>query len=157
MRIGQGFDAHRFKAGRPLILGGVKIPSELGLEGHSDADAVTHAVCDALLGALAKGDIGTHFPDTDDRYKDISSLILLGEVARIMEQDRFKLVNMDITVIAERPLISPFAARMLHSIAGTLGVGADKICVKATTTEGMGFCGRGEGIAALCICLLTEL
>lgn len=153
-RTGIGFDVHAFSENRRLVLGGVEIPFDRGLSGHSDADVVVHAVIDALLGAAGCGDIGSLFPDSDDRYKDISSLLLLKEAAAIIKDKGFTTGNIDITVIAERPKIAPYAADMIKNIAETLGVGGDKINIKGTTTEGLGFTGREEGIAAQAVCIL---
>ncbi|VAX25985.1 2-C-methyl-D-erythritol 2,4-cyclodiphosphate synthase [hydrothermal vent metagenome] len=155
-RIGQGFDAHRFQAGRKLVLGGVAIDSERGLLGHSDADVICHAVCDALLGALALGDIGKHFPDSDMRYKGISSLILLEKVTEMVDSKGYWLGNLDIVVAAESPKISPYILDMRNNIASSLGADLSQISVKATTTEGLGFTGRGEGIAVWAVALLNE-
>ena len=155
MRIGQGYDAHRLAAGRDLILGGVRIPWEKGLLGHSDADALTHAVIDALLGAAGLGDIGAHFPDSDARYRGISSLTLLGEAVRLVKDNGFTVINVDTTVIAQRPKLSPYREEMRQTIAAALGTGADSVNIKFTTEEGMGFSGRGEGISALAVCLLA--
>jgi 2-C-methyl-D-erythritol 2,4-cyclodiphosphate synthase len=156
MRVGQGFDAHRLTAGRKLILGGVDIPWEKGLFGHSDADVLTHAVCDALLGAAGLGDIGRHFPDTDPRYKGVSSLALLGRCARLVEECGYRIENVDATLIAQAPKIAPFRLKMAENIAQALGVPAERVNIKATTTEGMGYTGTGEGMAALCVACLAE-
>jgi 2-C-methyl-D-erythritol 2,4-cyclodiphosphate synthase len=156
MRVGIGFDAHRFGKGRPLILGGLEIPFHLGLEGHSDADVVIHAVMDAILGAVAAGDIGEHFPDNDDRYRDISSLVLLSEVAGLVEQQGFQIGNIDVAVVLEKPRLSPYREQMQKRIAQALNLEVKKIGIKATTTEGMGFAGRGEGIAAYAVALVEE-
>ena len=153
--IGQGFDAHRFKKGRALILGGVSIPHDLGLEGHSDADVLVHAVMDALLGAAGLGDIGRHFPSTDDAYKDISSLDLLDKVSHLLTIDGWKVINIDATVIAQAPRIGPYVAGMEDRISRRLR-GSPMVNVKATTTERMGFTGRGEGIAALAVALISQ-
>ncbi len=155
MRIGTGFDAHRLVNGRPLILGGVTVPFELGLLGHSDADVLVHAVMDALLGALALGDIGKHFPDSDPSYKDASSLALLSSVAALCRREGYEIGNIDSTIIAEQPKLAPFITRMRENIASTLGLSPERVGVKATTTEGLGFCGRAEGIAAHAVALLT--
>jgi len=154
MRIGQGFDVHPLVPGRKLVLGGVTIPHEKGLLGHSDADALLHAICDALLGAAGLGDIGAHFPDTDRRYSDIDSRQLLREVARKLEVRQLQVGNVDATVVAEAPRLAPHIPRMIGNIAADLGVAPARISVKATTSEGLGLVGRGEGIAALAVALL---
>lgn len=156
MRMGFGYDVHPFVAGRPLILGGVKIPYSLGLQGHSDADVLIHAICDALLGAIAEGDIGKHFPDTDPQYKGIRSTILLARVATGMKEKGFHLLNIDATIVAERPKLSHFISRMVKEIAGVLEIETGRINVKATTSEGLGFPGRGEGIVAYAVALVEE-
>lgn len=156
MRMGFGYDVHPFVAGRPLILGGVIIPYSLGLQGHSDADVLIHAICDALLGAIAEGDIGKHFPDTDPRYKGIRSTILLGRVATGMKEKGFHLLNIDATIVAERPKLSHFIPRMVKEIADVLEIETGRINVKATTSEGLGFPGRGEGIIAYAVALVEE-
>jgi len=156
MRTGQGFDVHAFAAGRRLILGGVDIPYEKGLAGHSDADVLLHAICDALLGAAALGDIGRHFPDTDARYAGADSRELLREVYRRVQEEGYSLCNLDCTVIAEAPKLAPFIDTMCAHIASDLAVELNCINVKATTTEKLGFTGRGEGIAAQAIVLLTS-
>ena len=153
-RIGHGFDVHRLVADRKLILCGVEIPAELGLLGHSDADVATHALMDALLGTLALGDIGGYFPDTDPRWSGADSLVLLEEVLRLPAFTGWRLVNCDLTIVAQRPRLSPFRDRMRQRLADVLGVVPERISVKATTTEGLGFAGRGEGIAADCTVLL---
>ena len=153
-RIGHGYDVHKLVAGRKLILGGVEIPHETGLLGHSDADVVLHALMDALLGAAALGDIGKHFPDTDDAYKGISSLELLGRVKALLEKDGDSLANADMTVIAQAPKLAPYMPGMRSNIAKTLDVPEGCINVKATTEEHLGFTGRGEGIAAHAVVLL---
>lgn len=153
-RIGHGYDVHKLVAGRKLILGGVEIPHETGLLGHSDADVVLHALMDALLGAAALGDIGKHFPDTDDAYKGISSLELLGRVKALLEKDGYSLANADMTVIAQAPKLAPYMSGMRSNIAKTLDVPEGCINVKATTEEHLGFTGRGEGIAAHAVVLL---
>ena len=155
-RIGHGFDAHRFRRGRKLMLGGVEIPHERGLYGHSDADAVLHALINALLGAMGEGDIGTHFPDNDPRYKGIASGKLLAQVLRIMRRRRFKLVNADITLIAQEPKLAPHYARMRKSVAGLCDVGVERISIKATTTERLGWLGEGKGMAATAVVLLSR-
>jgi len=156
MRIGQGFDAHALVTGRKLIIGGVEIPHEKGLAGHSDADVLIHAVCDALLGAAGLGDIGTHFPDTDARYKGIDSRKLLREVAHLLRQNELRVANVDATIIAQAPKMAPHIAAMRANLASDLGVSPDSVNVKAKTTEKLGFIGRGEGIAAEAVALLTD-
>jgi len=153
-RVGFGVDFHRFTAGRPLVLGGVEIPHPEGLLGHSDADVLTHAICDALLGAAVLGDIGGHFPDTDPAYCGISSLTLLERVVDRLGSAGWRVVNIDATLIAERPKISPHVTAMRSRLAGACGIDADRIGVKATTSEGMGAIGRREGIAALAVALI---
>jgi 2-C-methyl-D-erythritol 2,4-cyclodiphosphate synthase len=155
-RVGFGYDVHRLVEGRPLILGGVEIPAPKGLDGHSDADVVLHALADALLGAAALGDIGRHFPNTDPRYKGISSLILLGHVADLLRNHRFAVVNADITLLLEAPKIAPHVERMRGTIARALGITPEQVSVKATTGEGMGFVGTGEGAAAYAAVLLMN-
>jgi 2-C-methyl-D-erythritol 2,4-cyclodiphosphate synthase len=154
MRIGQGFDVHALVEGRKLIIGGVEIPYGKGLEGHSDADVLLHAICDALLGAAGLGDIGRHFPDTDPRYRGVDSRKLLLQVKNKMEDLGFKIVNIDATIIAQAPRMAPHVPRMIANIAGDLGVAPAAINVKATTTEHLGFAGRGEGIAAQAVALI---
>lgn len=156
MRIGQGFDAHALVAGRKLVIGGVEIPYEKGLAGHSDADVLIHAVCDALLGAAGLGDIGAHFPDTDARYKDIDSRRLLSEVATLLARSRYRVVNVDTTVIAQAPRMAPHIAAMRANLAQALGIEVEAVSVKAKTTEKLGFVGRGEGIAAEAVVLIEE-
>lgn len=157
IRVGQGYDVHRLVSGRPLILGGVNIPYEKGLEGHSDADVLIHALCDAMLGAVGLGDIGHHFPDNDPKYKDIDSRVLLRETKHAVDQLQFELVNADITVIAQAPRLAQYIEEMRTNLAEDLLLGSSLINIKATTTEGLGFCGRGEGIAAMAVVLLSEL
>lgn len=154
MRIGQGFDVHALVAGRALIIGGVAIPFEKGLDGHSDADVLLHAVCDALLGAAALGDIGRHFPDTDPRYKGADSRILLGQVAKLLRDGGFHVVNIDSTIIAQAPKMAPHIPAMVVNIAADLGIDRTRVNVKAKTTERLGFTGRGEGIAAEAIAMV---
>ena len=154
LRIGQGFDVHAFAAERKLIIGGVHIPYHLGLAGHSDADVLLHAICDALLGAAALGDIGRHFPDSDATYKNIDSRELLRNVNQKIIELGFQVVNVDATIIAQAPRMAPHVAAMVANIAADLGVGTDVVNIKATTTEKLGFTGRGEGIAAQAVCLL---
>lgn len=153
-RMGTGYDVHKLVEGRELILGGVGIPFERGLLGHSDADVLLHAVMDALLGASGLGDIGVHFPDTDDRFKGISSLKLLAHVRELLEQEGWQVGNIDATVIAQRPKIRPYIAQMEKNIAGTLGISPDRVNVKATTEEHLGFTGREEGMSAQAVCCL---
>jgi len=156
VRIGQGFDAHALVAGRRLVLGGVTIPHQRGLAGHSDADVLLHAVCDALLGAAALGDIGRHFPDSDAKYKDADSRTLLRAVAAMLAGLRLQVVNVDATVVAQAPRLAPHIPQMVANIAADLGVSAGRVNVKATTTERLGFAGREEGIAAMAVALLEE-
>ena len=156
MRIGMGYDVHRLVEGRDLILGGVKIPYEKGLLGHSDADVLLHAVMDALLGAAALGDIGRHFPDTDPKYKGISSMKLLEHVGELIEKELYVVGNIDATIIAQAPKMRPHIDRMRANIAEALGIETEQVNVKATTEEGLGFTGSGEGISAQAICLLTS-
>lgn len=156
IRVGTGYDVHRLVEGRRLIIGGVDIPHEKGLLGHSDADVLLHAICDALLGATGLGDIGRHFPDTDNRYKDMSSLKLLGQVKELIEAAGFRVNNIDATVVAERPKISRFIPEMIGNIAVTIGADRAAVNIKATTTEGLGFAGREEGIAAYAVCTIIQ-
>ena len=156
IRIGNGFDVHALVAGRKLILGGVDIPWDRGLDGHSDADVLLHAVCDAILGALALGDLGAHFPDTDPRWKGADSRVLLRECMRLVRDAGLRVGNADLTVIAERPRIAPHAAAMRALIAADLACDETAINIKATTTEGLGFTGRGEGVAAQAVVLLVD-
>jgi 2-C-methyl-D-erythritol 2,4-cyclodiphosphate synthase len=155
IRIGQGFDVHAFAENRKLIIGGVEIPFEKGLLGHSDADVLLHAICDALLGAAGLGDIGKHFPDTDARFKNIDSRELLRNVATQIKSLGWQVGNIDATIIAQAPKMAPHIAAMKRNIADDMGLGIDQVNIKATTTENLGFAGRGEGIAAQAICLLT--
>ncbi|MGD8476038.1 MAG: 2-C-methyl-D-erythritol 2,4-cyclodiphosphate synthase [Burkholderiales bacterium] len=157
MRIGEGFDVHALVEGRPLIIGGVNIPFEKGLAGHSDADVLLHAVSDALLGAAALGDIGRHFPDTDARYAGVDSRALLREVASIITQSGFAIGNVDSTIIAQQPKMAPFIADMIANIAADLQIDTANVSVKAKTTEHLGFTGRGEGIAAKAVALLKPV
>ena len=157
MRIGQGYDVHCLVEGRKLILGGVEIPYEKGLLGHSDADVLLHAVMDALLGAAALGDIGQHFPDSVERYKGISSVELLKEVGKILQENGYLIENIDSTVIAQRPKLLPYRPQMAKNIADALGIEPDQVSVKATTEEGLGFTGTGEGISAQAIALLSSV
>ena len=156
MRVGMGYDVHRLVEDRKLILGGVEIPWEKGLLGHSDADVLLHAIMDALLGAAALGDIGKHFPDTDPAYKGISSLELLKKVGELLEQQSFLIENIDATIIAQAPKMRPHINAMRENIAKTLGISQEQVNVKATTEEGLGFTGSGEGISAQAICMLTS-
>lgn len=156
LRIGLGYDVHAFVEGRRLVLGGVAIPHPFGLEGHSDADVLTHALMDALLGALRAGDIGRHFPDTDPAYERISSLELLRSVARLMRESGWRLVDADCVLVLEEPRISPYRDAMRTAMAQALGVDPDSVGVKATTTEGLGTTGRGEGVAAQAVVLLEQ-
>ena len=157
VRVGIGFDVHRLIPGRQLILGGIIIPYERGLMGHSDADVLTHAVCDALLGATAQGDIGTHFPDTDPRFKDRESLTLLAEVYQLVQGAGFTVGNIDATIVAEAPTLAPYIPRMTGRIAEILHMDHRCISIKATTTEGLGFTGRGEGIAAYAVVVVESV
>jgi 2-C-methyl-D-erythritol 2,4-cyclodiphosphate synthase len=154
VRVGQGFDVHALVEGRRLVIGGVEIPHDRGLLGHSDADVLLHAICDALLGAAALGDIGRHFPDSDPRYKGIDSRELLRHVAALVGSRGFRVANVDATIIAQAPRMAPHIAAMVANIAADIGVDAGAVNVKATTTESLGFTGRGEGIAAQAICLV---
>ena len=154
MRVGQGFDVHQLVEGRKLILGGVEIACEKGLLGHSDADVLLHAICDALLGAAALGDIGRHFSDSDAKYRNIDSRLLLREVARMVANEGFRIGNVDATIIAQAPKMAPHIAQMVQNIASDLGVAMNAVNVKATTTERLGYTGRGEGIAAQAVALL---
>jgi 2-C-methyl-D-erythritol 2,4-cyclodiphosphate synthase len=156
IRVGQGYDVHRFKDGGDVILGGVKIPYEQGLEAHSDGDVVLHALCDAILGAAALGDIGKHFPDTDPEFKGADSRVLLRHVYKIVQEKGYRLINADITIIAQAPKMSPHTAAMCRNIADDLHVDVDFINVKATTTEKLGFEGRKEGIAVQAIVLIEK-
>ncbi len=157
MRIGHGYDVHRLVEGRSLILGGVRIPFEKGLDGHSDADVLTHAVMDALLGAAAMGDIGKLFPDTDDRYLGADSIALLREVDRRLTETGYRLGNLDVTVIAQRPKLAPYINQMRQNLAAALHTELQNVSVKATTEEHLGFTGSGEGIAAHAVCLLEPV
>ena len=156
MRIGMGYDAHRLVAGDGIVLGGVQIPFDKKLLAHSDGDVLVHAIADSLLGAAGLGDIGRHFPDSDEQYRGISSLVLLGEVREILAQMGYRVQNIDSTIVAQAPKLAPFVDRMAENIAEVLGIEKSQVNVKATTTENMGFCGRGEGIAAYGVTLITE-
>lgn len=156
MRTGIGYDVHRLASGRKLMMGGVDVPFEKGLLGHSDADVLLHAICDALLGAAGLGDIGRHFPDSAPKYKGISSLILLGEVHRLLNESGFAVNNIDATIVAERPKMSPHIPAMVANIASAVRADRSAVNVKATTTEGLGFAGAGEGIAAYAVCTLKR-
>lgn len=157
IRVGIGYDSHRFGSGRPLILGGVTIPNPLGLAGHSDADAVCHALTDAILGAAAKGDIGRHFPDSDPAYQNADSVALLIEAHRLVQASGWTLQQCDITVIAQAPKLAPYVPAMQERLEGALGSGAGSVSIKAKTNEGMGFLGRGEGIAVIAVATLRAV
>ena len=157
MRVGTGYDVHRLKEGRKLILGGVEIPHSMGLDGHSDADVAVHAVMDALLGAAALGDIGKHFPDTDDTYKGISSLKLLARVGELLQQEGYVVENIDVTIIAQKPKLRPYIEQMEQNVAHTMQIAGNQINIKATTEERLGFTGREEGISAQAVCMLAGL
>ena len=154
MRIGHGYDVHRLVEGRPLVLGGVTVPWKLGLLGHSDADVLTHAVMDALLGAAGLGDIGRHFPDHDPAYRGISSITLLRQVAALLRERQLAVGNVDATIVAQQPKLAPYLTGMRRNLAVCLGVAEDRINLKATTEEGLGFTGAGEGMAAHAVCLI---
>lgn len=156
MRIGQGFDVHALVEGRPLIIGGVTIPFERGLAGHSDADVLLHALCDALIGAAGLGDIGKHFPDTDPRYEGVDSRVLLRAVMRLLQERNFSVINVDATIIAQAPKMAPHIPAMRTNIAADLGLQADDVNVKAKTAEKLGFVGRGEGIVAEAVVLIQR-
>ncbi len=157
MRVGLGYDVHKLVEGRNLILGGVKIPYEKGLLGHSDADVIVHAIMDALLGAAALGDIGQHFPDTDPKYEGISSIALLEHVGKLLEENNYIIENIDATIIAQKPKMMPHLPQMRENVAKALGIEVNQVSIKATTEEGLGFTGSGEGISAQAICLLLPL
>lgn len=157
MRVGIGYDVHRLVEDRKLIIGGVEIPHEKGLLGHSDADVLLHAIMDALLGAAALGDIGKHFPDTDPQYKGASSLKLLEHVGRILEEKNYQIVNIDATIIAQRPKMASHIPQMIQNVAGILKIDTEQVNIKATTEEGLGFTGSGEGISAQAICSLLPI
>ena len=157
MRVGMGYDVHRLVEDRKLIIGGVEIPYEKGLLGHSDADVLLHAIMDALLGAAALGDIGKHFPDNDDRYKGISSLELLRQVGKLLDEKNYVIENIDATIIAQKPKMRPYIDEMRKNIADTLKLDIDRVNVKATTEEGLGFTGAGEGISSQAVCSLNDV
>ena len=156
IRVGQGFDVHALVTGRPLVLGGVRIPHHQGLAGHSDADVLIHALCDALLGAAALGDLGRHFPDSDPRYQNIDSRVLLRETVELLARADVMIVNVDATVVAQAPKLAPYIDEMRVNLAGDLRISRDQVSVKATTTERLGVTGREEGIAALAVALVLE-
>lgn len=156
MRMGFGYDVHPLVPNRPLILGGVRIPYLLGLQGHSDADVLLHAICDALLGAMAEGDIGRHFPHSDPQYRNISSTLLLKKVFTMVKEKGFQILNIDTTIVAEKPKLMEYLPKMIKSISEILEIETGRVSIKATTTEGLGFAGRGEGIAAYAIALIQE-
>lgn len=155
-RIGFGFDAHRFKEDRKLVIGGVEIPFELGLGGHSDADVLTHAICDAVLGALGLGDIGSYYPESEPKWSGVSSLLLLEDTIQKMISKGYEIQNVDSTIVCEKPRISPYVAPMKQKLSEVIGLVPDNIGVKATTTDGMGFTGRGEGIAAYAVVVIKD-
>lgn len=157
IRIGQGYDVHKLVENRKLILGGVEIPYEKGLLGHSDADVLTHAIMDALLGALALGDIGKHFPDTDEKYKGADSIILLKEVIKLIKNEGYTVNNIDCTVAAQAPKLKPFILKMRETLASAMKIDLSRVSVKATTEEGMGITGKGEGMTATAVCLLSKI
>lgn len=156
MRVGHGYDAHRFKEGKGIVLGGVDIPFEKSFEAHSDGDVLLHALCDALLGAAALGDIGKHFPDTSDEYKGISSRLLLQKVAALISNEQYTVSNVDVTIAAQAPKLAPYIDNMRQHISEDLALPVERVSVKATTTEGMGFVGRGEGVEVHAVVLLKE-
>lgn len=156
MRVGIGYDVHKLVEGRALVLGGVNIPSEKGLLGHSDADVLVHAIIDALLGAAGEGDIGKHFPDSDIKYRGISSLILLSKVRELFNVKGLEILNIDSVIIAQEPKLAPYREKMTDNVAQTLGISARQVNVKATTTEGLGFTGTGEGIAAYAVAMIKS-
>jgi 2-C-methyl-D-erythritol 2,4-cyclodiphosphate synthase len=155
-KIGFGFDAHRFSKDTKLIIGGVEIPFEYGLKGHSDADVLSHAICDALLGALGEGDIGSHFPDSDPKYKSISSLVFLEETMTLLSERGFEIENLDSVIVCEKPKIAPHIKQIKETLSQVLGISVKSLGIKATTTDQMGFTGRGEGIAAHAVALITS-
>lgn len=156
IRVGQGYDVHQLVEGRPLVLGGVTVDHNRGLAGHSDADVLVHSLCDALLGAAGKGDIGQHFPDTDSSYKNIDSRILLRKVMSLLQEDDWQLVNADLTIIAQAPKLAPHIPQMRSLLSNDMNIDETQLNIKATTTEELGYCGREEGIAALAIVLLER-
>ncbi|KGN02325.1 2-C-methyl-D-erythritol 2,4-cyclodiphosphate synthase [Clostridium novyi A str. 4570] len=156
MRIGMGYDVHKLCENRKLILGGIEIPYELGLLGHSDADVLIHAIMDSLLGAAALGDIGKHFPDTDNKYKGISSMVLLKEVGKLLNENSYEIINIDATIIAQKPKMAPYIKDMIKNIASALCINENQVNIKATTEEGLGFTGEGLGISSQSICLINE-
>lgn len=156
IRIGHGYDVHQFEENRPLIIGGVSIAHEKGLKGHSDADVLTHVIMDAILGALALGDIGTHFPDTDDAYKGASSIALLHRVMQMMRDAGYEISNLDATIVAQAPKFSPYIMQMRQNLAREMQLQVQQVSIKATTEEWLGFTGSGEGMAAHCVCLLQS-
>ncbi len=155
-RVGFGFDAHKFTADKKLILGGVEIPFDLGLTGHSDADVLTHAICDALLGAMGEGDIGTHFPDTDPKYKGISSLVFLSDILKLLKERGYGIQNIDSVIVCEKPRIVPHVPAIKKKLSQATGLPEKELGIKATTTDSMGFTGRGEGIAAYAVALVKS-
>lgn len=157
MRIGHGYDSHRFESGRPLVLGGISIPSDVGLSGHSDADAVAHAVTDAILGAAGLGDIGSHFPDSDAFWKDADSLDLLARAVHLLEGENYQVVNVDVTVVAEHPRVGPHVAAMRERLCVVLGISPGHVSIKGKSNEGMGWVGRGEGIAVFAVALIDRI
>lgn len=157
MRVGIGYDSHRFATGRRLVLGGVPIEHPLGLDGHSDADAVAHAATDAILGAAGAGDIGTHFPPVDERWRDADSIALLRAAAALIAEDNYQVVNLDVTVVCEAPRVGPYVERMRERLAAALGIAPRLVSVKGKTNEGMGWIGRGEGIAAIAVALVDAV
>ena len=156
LRIGQGYDVHRYAQNRDLILGGVKIPFELGLDGHSDADVLTHAIMDAIVGALALGDIGKFFPDTDPKYKDADSILLLNEILNVMSEKGYKILNVDATIVAQKPKLRPFIDEIRENLASNMNIDIDCMSVKATTEENLGFTGSMEGMKSYCVILLEK-
>lgn len=157
MRVGVGYDSHRFEAGRRLVLGGVEIPGETGLSGHSDADAVAHAITDAILGAVALGDIGTHFPPGDDRWRGADSLELLRRAVDLAGAENYQVVNVDVTVVCERPRIGPWAEAMRERLGEAIGIGPRQVSIKGKSNEGMGWIGRGEGVAVIAVALVDSI
>lgn len=157
IRIGNGYDVHKVVKGRKCIVGGVEIPWEYGLLGHSDADVLLHAICDALLGSVALGDLGKHFPDSDDKWKGADSMVILSEVAKLVKVSGYAIVNIDSIIIAQKPKMSPYALEMRQNIANACGIGVDQVSVKATTEEGLGFTGVGDGISAHAVCLVESV